>query len=402
MKSHLILLIGFLALPALSLQSQPTPATAVQTTQKTEETPTNFEWYAQQGKQFLQNNRFGQAIEMYRKAIELRPEDYDSLFNLGQSYFSIGKFQEGLEVAQKAVQISPASANAHFLVGNILAAMQRHGEAVEEYNKTNALNPNSTYSFYNLGTSYLSTKQFDLAIKALKEAVRLNPNYGSAHMNLAVAYLEMKQDDDGINELKQALKYDVRAFYAAERLAKECLRRGRYQEAKEAYEWSLQNAPFNAQTCELHTFASTYAGRSQEAIEYGQNCLKTRDRTQSKSTYLALFTYLNYRQINNDAEAQKLLVEAASQLKADAWPMPVWKYLKGEIKSKDLLKSAKNNDELTEAHAYLGCALALEGKKEEAVQHFKWVQENGNQNFVEYPLALMELSRIEANLSIKK
>ncbi len=400
MKSHLM--IGLLLVLTVPAQPATAQTTTTQILPKTEETPTNFEWYSQQGKQFLQSNRFGQAIEMYKKALDLRPEDYDSLWSLGQSYFSIGKFQEGLEVAQKAVQISPASANAHFLLGNIYAAMQRHGEAIEEYNKTNALAPNSNFSFYNLGTSYLTTKQFELAIKALKESVRLNPNYGSAHMNLAVAYLEMKQDEEGINELKQAIKYDPRAFYAAQRLAKETLRRGRYAEAKEAYEWSLQNAPFNVQSCELHTFASVYAGRNKEAIEYGQNCLKMRDRVQTKSTYLALFTYLAYRQINDSAEAQKLLIEASSYLKADVWPMPVWQYFKGEIKSKDLLKSAKNNDELTEAHAYLGCALALAGKKDEAIQHLKWVQENGNQNFVEYPLALMELSRIEANLSIKK
>ena len=397
MKSHLILLIGFLALPALSLQSQSVSAPAIQ-----EQTPTNFEWYAHQGKQFLQSNRFGQAIEMYRKAIELRPDDYDSLFNLGHSYLSIGKLQEGLETAQKAVQINPKSAHIHFLLGHLYAGLQKNGEAIEEYIKTSALAPDSTQTFYSLGTLYIATKQYELAIKALNEAVRLNPNYGAAHMNLAVAYLENKQSDEGIKELKQAMKYDPRALYAAERLAKESLRRGHYQEAKEAYEWSLQNAPFNPQTCELHTSASTYAGRNKEAIEYGQNCLKTRDRTQPKSTYLALFTYLNYRQLNNNEEAQKLLVEASSQLKADAWPMPVWKYFKGEIKSKDLLKSAKNNDELTEAHAYLGCALSLAGKKEDALKHLKWVQQIGNQNFVEYPLALMELSRIEANLSIKK
>ena len=110
MKSHLM--IGLLL--ALTVPAQPITAqtTTTQILPKTEETPTNFEWYSQQGKQFLQSSRFGQAIEMYKKALDLRPEDYDSLWSLGQSYFSIGKFQEGLEVAQKAVQISPASANA--------------------------------------------------------------------------------------------------------------------------------------------------------------------------------------------------------------------------------------------------------------------------------------------------
>jgi lipoprotein NlpI len=60
------------------------------------------------------------------------------------------------------------------------------------------------------------------------------------------------------------------------------------------------------------------------------------------------------------------------------------------------LEQATDNDKLTEAHAYIGLDLSLEGRDEAALTHLKWVRENGNRNFVEYPLALGEIARIEA------
>ena len=41
--------------------------------------------------------------------------------------------------------------------------------------------------------------------------------------------------------------------------------------------------------------------------------------------------------------------------------------------------------------------LSLTGRREEALLHLRWVKENGNQNFVEYPLALAELGRLAKN-----
>ena len=40
--------------------------------------------------------------------------------------------------------------------------------------------------------------------------------------------------------------------------------------------------------------------------------------------------------------------------------------------------------------------LSLNGNPAEALPHLHWVRENGNKNFVEYPLALAEIERIEA------
>ena len=60
-----------------------------------------------------------------------------------------------------------------------------------------------------------------------------------------------------------------------------------------------------------------------------------------------------------------------------------------------LLTLDDNPDKMTEARCYLGVDLSLSGRPQEALPHLRWVQENGNKDFLEYLLALSELHRLE-------
>ena len=88
--------------------------------------------------------------------------------------------------------------------------------------------------------------------------------------------------------------------------------------------------------------------------------------------------------------------QASTKLIVFEWPYPVFRYLKREITEEQLLALATDSDKLTEAHTYIGLDLSLDGKRQEALPHLDWVRENGNKNFVEYPLALAEIERIKA------
>jgi hypothetical protein len=68
--------------------------------------------------------------------------------------------------------------------------------------------------------------------------------------------------------------------------------------------------------------------------------------------------------------------------------------MRGELTVDRLMAVAASNDQKTEAHAYAGMELLLRGRADEAREHFRWVREYGNKRFVEYALAVAELSRM--------
>jgi hypothetical protein len=57
-----------------------------------------------------------------------------------------------------------------------------------------------------------------------------------------------------------------------------------------------------------------------------------------------------------------------------------------------MLKRAKDN-QLTEAHAYLGLHLLFLANQDGAIPHLRWVQEKGVDYVVEFELAVAELAR---------
>lgn len=357
------------------------------------------EWLLNQGREQLESKRYDQAIESFTQALKLKPEMILAHHGLTTAYLRIGDTAKALAAAQKAVAVNPKDANSHLAMAQVFLALRRVSEAIESYKQVTQLAPHFSTGFYDLGTAYLQAGKLEEAAATLKESVRLNPNWVGAHMNLAIAYLQLKQDDAGIAELKEALKVEPNAFFAADRLGKEGIRLGRIRDALQGYEW-LSRAPLQPQGCENITFATLYVGKGEIAARTAQDCLQMKGKRDRAAPYVALFEYFGWRVAKKETQASaalanEALTELQTQLNPGQWPLPVVKYLRRELSAEELLKQASNNDEQTEARAYLGCDLSLSGKPNEAIPHLRWVKEYGNRNFVEYPLAVLELHRIE-------
>lgn len=110
--------------------------------------------------------------------------------------------------------------------------------------------------------------------------------------------------------------------------------------------------------------------------------------------YMALAIYFGLKQAQQNASDDKAMEEALTRLDAGEWPYPVFKYLHRDITAQQLLDLAIDNDKQTEAHTYIGLDLSMAGRRDEALEHLRWVRDKGNGDFVEYPLALAELARL--------
>lgn len=91
-----------------------------------------------------------------------------------------------------------------------------------------------------------------------------------------------------------------------------------------------------------------------------------------------------------EQDARKILFDCTTKCDVTVWPYPIIRYLRGEIPQTTLINSATDNDKMTEARAYIGMQLSLAEQSSEALNHFRWVTENGNRDFTEYTLALSE------------
>lgn len=115
------------------------------------------------------------AINLVRRAIELRPDYVDALNNLGNIYLHLG----GLANAAKAYKIALASRPGHPQATRnlaiVLRKLKRFEETVGEHQRAIEQEPGNVQNFYALVTLYREMGLDDEAIKTLQKVIAIKP-----------------------------------------------------------------------------------------------------------------------------------------------------------------------------------------------------------------------------------
>jgi tetratricopeptide (TPR) repeat protein len=91
-----------------------------------------------------------QAIEAYRKVLELNPEAAGALVNLGTIYYRQRKFTEAEKYYRDAIAADPAYPLAQFNLGNLYDEQGRVLDAMDHYRRALQLNPQYADAHFNI------------------------------------------------------------------------------------------------------------------------------------------------------------------------------------------------------------------------------------------------------------
>jgi Tfp pilus assembly protein PilF/DNA-binding transcriptional MerR regulator len=91
-----------------------------------------------------------EAVDAYRKVLDLNPGAAGALVNLGTIYYRLRKFGEAEKYYRDAVEADPEYALAEFNLGNLYDEQGRMKEAFEHYRRALALNPQYADAHFNL------------------------------------------------------------------------------------------------------------------------------------------------------------------------------------------------------------------------------------------------------------
>src|SRR5262245_45779566 len=115
---------------------------------------TALEWFERGCQLDVESATLPEAIEAYRRAVELEPTLADAHCNLGTAHYNRGEREPARAAYEAALQHYPAHREANFNLANLLEEAGRREAAIHHY----------------------------------KRAVAADPCFGDAHLNLALPY----------------------------------------------------------------------------------------------------------------------------------------------------------------------------------------------------------------------
>ena len=155
------------------------------------------------GNAFIHAGRTSEAIDEYKRALQIDADYAEAHNNLGNALLLTGRTSEAIDQYEQALRIDHNNAEAHNNLGNALVQSQRPSEAIEHFQQALKRTPNSASTHYNLATALARMGRVSEAIEQLKAALQINPGYANARNNLAKLEAQQKNAPVKIDPLKR-------------------------------------------------------------------------------------------------------------------------------------------------------------------------------------------------------
>jgi len=172
----------------------------------------NVQWaYLLKGNAWLDQGKFADAEQMYRKAISLNGTNPQPHIQLGLALEGEGRFDEAIKQFQRVLGIDPKSAEAYNNIGAALvrkAALTKAApdKAIAAYRRAIEVDPSYPLSYNNLGLVLYNQGDTNEAIAQYYKAIQINPQYLYAHWNLAYALQHDVKPDAALAEYRAAIE----------------------------------------------------------------------------------------------------------------------------------------------------------------------------------------------------
>lgn len=252
-----------------------------------------------QGQSYLEQRRYEIAERLFRRAIEMRPQDpaahyylgvallsqgehekaarslekaaYLSerpnpavLFELGTAYLRMGRLEKAEETLRQAVELEPNRASFYLQLGWVHYKKVEGERARAEFEKAVELEATGI-SFYYLALAEHALGNIDGAAAASRRAIELEPDLADAHVVLGKCLARLGRLEEAQPRFEEALRLDPDAAEAYFQLGLIALRSGALEAALERFQESVRSDPTHQSG--WYNLAIVYArlGREEEA-----------------------------------------------------------------------------------------------------------------------------------------
>ena len=213
--------------------------------------PSDAEAYAHLGFLEAREERYSEAVPLYRKALALNPAIPGVRLDLGLSLFKSGDLKAAIQtftlLLKNQPPSSPETVRLTTLIGLAHYGLGEYAAAVPFLKKATASDSQNLAFRLALAHSCLWSKQYQCVLDAYHEILMLNAESAEADMLAGEAYDEMKNDAGATQQFRAAVKADPNMPNVHFGLGYLLWRLMQYEEAAQEFKAELANNPEHAE-----------------------------------------------------------------------------------------------------------------------------------------------------------
>jgi tetratricopeptide (TPR) repeat protein len=213
--------------------------------------PGTAEPYAHLGFLEAKQDRYTQAVPLYRKAFALDPTMPGLRLNLGLSLFKSGAMKEAVQTLKPLLMERPLPASKqqqlNILIGMSYYGLGEYAAAIPYLKEATAHDTESQWLRLALAQSCLASKQFPCVLDVYREILALNPDSAEADMLAGEALDEMRDHAGAIREFQAAAKADPKMPNVHFALGYVLWTQNHIEEAAKEFSAELANTPDHPQ-----------------------------------------------------------------------------------------------------------------------------------------------------------
>ncbi|RME50313.1 MAG: tetratricopeptide repeat protein, partial [Caldilineae bacterium] len=278
--------------------------------------------------QLLNPSYYDKALDYFRKAIYLAPQNVQYYNLLAQVYYIKNQFDDAITWLEKSIELDAEFPPTWLQLGDTYAATSDVDKALEAH-KRGILQDPAAFADPNFDSRlnfYISANRHEELIQAFRQFLDEHPPKNKRERNrqnkilwaIGHAYLRAGQTEEGVRYLQQAVDQGYKNAVALQELANAYLTQNQLARAETLYKQALQQK--NANQPQIYSslgYIYAQTGRLQEAIDANNKVLESLPNDYDSHKNLALL-YQQAGQIDQAIQhAEAALQVAPEARKAD-------------------------------------------------------------------------------------
>jgi tetratricopeptide (TPR) repeat protein len=162
--------------------------------------------YETQGLQALESGQVRQAADLFRKGLELAPDDPKLLHRLGTALFMEGDASGAVQEFEQALRLAPDFPRAHFGLGMVLNLSGRNTEAIEHFAAAVKYQPDYLEARLALAEALRATGRLQESLPQFKRIVELDPSLAEAWVVYARTLVQLERYREARDRLSEAIR----------------------------------------------------------------------------------------------------------------------------------------------------------------------------------------------------